>query len=208
MADPCKLAYPAPVRVVDGLLGEATAERLLGWVLDQERAFRPSKIAMGYDAFVDASRRVSLVLSDLSRIMPLFEPAARRVLDDAIPRLGLIGVESYFLESELGWSGDGAFFKLHADTLAQRASPRLLTMVYYLHTRPKAFSGGQLRVHGLGAGEDSRLYQEFEPQVDRAVLFPSWFPHEVCPVVCENGDFASGRFAINCWLHRSPGGVA
>jgi Rps23 Pro-64 3,4-dihydroxylase Tpa1-like proline 4-hydroxylase len=137
--------------------------------------------------------------------MPLIEPTVRKAVDDAIPRLGLVNVDSYLLEPELTWSGDGAFFKMHADTLHRDrlANQRVMTVVYYFHKEPKAFTGGQLCIYGLQADANSSPQHEIEPRSDRAVFFPAWFPHEVLPVQCSSAAFADGRFAITCWVRRN-----
>lgn len=200
------LDYPAPVMIVDDFVGRAGVEQLLQYAIAHESGFQPSKVALRHEGIIDESRRVSKVNSDVYPVMPLIDPVIRKAVDEAIPRLGLVNVESYHLEPELTWCGDGSFFKMHADTLQARASRRVLTMVYYFHKEPKAFTGGQLRLYGLGAEADSCIYQEIEPRLDRAVFFPAWFPHEVLPVRCSSDAFADGRFAINCWVHRTPWG--
>jgi SM-20-related protein len=156
-------------------------------------------------SMVDTSRRVSQVLHDLGPALPLLEPAIRKCVDEAIPALGLVNVEEYVLETELAWHGDGSFFRRHDDTVSRDgAGPqRVLTMVYYVHRRPKRFSGGQLRIYGLAARSEECL-AEIEPLSDRAVFFPSWFPHEVRPIRCDSDDFSDGRFAVNCWVRRIP----
>ncbi|MEJ8856787.1 2OG-Fe(II) oxygenase [Variovorax robiniae] len=191
--------------VLDDFVGDATAQRLLEYAIANEAVFLPSKVALGYEGHVDETHRVSKVNPDIESVMPLIEPMIRKAVADAIPRLGLVNVDSYFLEPEIAWSGDGAFFKMHADTLRDRANPRVLTMVLYFHKEPKAFEGGQLRLYGLGAQPGSSDYQEIEPRWDRAVIFPSWFPHEVLPVRCRSTSFEDGRFALNCWVHRISG---
>jgi Rps23 Pro-64 3,4-dihydroxylase Tpa1-like proline 4-hydroxylase len=80
-----------------------------------------------------------------------------------------------------------------------------MTMIYYFHKEPKAFSGGQLRLYALGSHASSSAYEEVEPRLDRAVFFPSWFPHEVLPIQCDTDMFANGRFAISCWVHKTSG---
>ena len=77
-----------------------------------------------------------------------------------------------------------------------------MTMVYYFYRKPKAFTGGQLRLYGLGA-HATNCISEIEPRFDRAVFFPSWFPHEVLPVHCNSGAFSDGRFAISCWVRKN-----
>ena len=198
------LQVPPPVIIVDDFVGEAAAEQLLQYAIDHEAGFRPSKVALGHVALIDESRRVSMVHSEIDPVLPLIEPTIRKTVDEAIPKLGLVNVESYLLEPELTWCGDGAFFKMHTDTLSRDrlANQRVVTMVHYFHRRPKAFTGGQLRLYGLGAHATDCI-AEIEPRFDRAVLFPSWFPHEVLPVHCNSGAFSDGRFAISCWVRRN-----
>ena len=200
------LQVPAPVMIVDDFVGGAATEQLLQYAIAHESNFRPSKVALGHVAVIDESRRVSRVNSEIDTIMPLIEPVIRKTVDEAIPKLGLVNVESYRLEPELTWSGDGGFFKMHTDTLYRDrlANQRIITMVYYFYRQPKAFTGGQLRVYGLGA-HATNCISEVEPQLDRAVFFPSWFPHEVLPIHCNSNTFSDGRFAISCWIRKNPG---
>jgi SM-20-related protein len=201
------LAYPAPVIIVDDFVGRAAAEQLFQYAIAHESGFRPSKVSLGHRGIIDESRRVSKVNSDLDPVMPLIEPTIRKAVDEAIPKLGLVNVDSYLLEPELAWCGDGGFFKMHRDTLSRDrlAHQRVMTTVYYFYKEPKAFTGGQLRLYGVGADADSDPLQEIEPRSDRAVFFPAWFPHEVLPVSCSSGIFADGRFAITCWVRRNSG---
>jgi hypothetical protein len=197
-------AYPAPVIIVDDFIGRAWAEQLVQYAIAHESDFLPSKVAVGHGGIIDESRRVSRVNHDVGPIMPLIEPAIRKAVDEAIPGLGLVNVDSYLLEPELSWCGNGGFFKTHADTLYRDrlANQRVMTVVYYFYKEPKAFTGGQLCLYGLGADATGSPRQEVAPRFDRAVFFPSWFPHEVLPVLSSD-IFAHGRFAITCWVRRT-----
>jgi Rps23 Pro-64 3,4-dihydroxylase Tpa1-like proline 4-hydroxylase len=200
--------HPAPLMIVDGFVGRAGAEQLLQYATAREAGFLPSKIALGHGGILDESRRVSKVNADIGPAMPVIEPAIRKAVDEAIPKLGLVNVDSYLLEPELTWCGDGGFFKRHVDTLYRDrlANQRVMTMVYYFHKQPKAYTGGQLRLYRLGTDAEGEILQEIEPRFDRAVFFPAWFPHEVLPVHCGSGAFADGRFAISCWVRKNAGG--
>lgn len=199
--------HPAPVIVVDDFAGGAVAEQLFQYALARESDFRQSKVALAHGGIIDESRRVSRVTSDVGPVMPLIEPAIRKAVDEAIPQLGLVNVESYFLEPELSWCGHGGFFGKHVDTLYRDrlANPRVMTVVYYFYKEPKPFTGGQLRLYGPGADAPGGVLQEIEPRLDRAVFFPSWSPHEVLPVQCRSDAFADGRFAMSCWVRRNSG---
>jgi hypothetical protein len=197
---------PASFIVLDDFVGEARTARLLRYAIAQESGFVPSKVALGHAAMIDESRRVSKVNANVAPVMALVEPVIRKAVDRALRKLGLVNVDSYRLEPELTWCGDGAFFKRHTDTLYRDrfANQRVMTMVHYFYREPKAFSGGQLRLYGVGA-EARRCISEIEPRFDRAIFFPAWFPHEVLPVRCRSGAFADGRFAISCWVRKSAG---
>ena len=84
----------------------------------------------------------------------------------------------------------------------KQPTSRFVSMVYYFCATPARFSGGQLRLHSLAATREPGTYVDIEPVNDSALFFPSWFPHEVLPVVCESGRFMDSRFAINCWLRK------
>ena len=98
------------------------------------------------------------------------------------------------IELEMVAHGDGAFFLRHADTVIRRemTSYRAISAVYYFHRLPKSFSGGVLRLHSIGSKEGS--FVDIEPTNDRLIFFPSWFPHEVTPVVCPSGRFEGFSF--------------
>lgn len=194
-----------PVIVIDDFVGPEVVDQLLRYAVEQQPAFAVSTVALADVSMVDTSRRVSLVHHDLDPVLPLLEPAIRKAVDEAIPVLGLVNVDAYFLETELAWHGDGSFFRRHDDTVSRDrvALQRVLTMVYYLHREPKPFRDGQLRIYGL-AGRSDECLAEIEPCSDRAVFFPSWFPHEVRPVRCDSEAFEDGRFAVNCWVRRIP----
>jgi Rps23 Pro-64 3,4-dihydroxylase Tpa1-like proline 4-hydroxylase len=101
---------------------------------------------------------------------------------------------------ELVAHGDGAVFKTHKDTatgVVTGRSPRQISMVYYLHSRPKRFTGGQLRYYAIG----QNAFIDIEPGHDVLLAFPSIAPHSVERVACPGVPFADWRFAVNIWLH-------
>jgi SM-20-related protein len=200
-------AYPEPVIIVDNFIGRARAEQLVQFAVAHEPDFLPATVAVGHGAIIDESHRVLRVNHDIGPMMPLIEPAIRKAVDETTPRLGLVNVDSYLLEPELSWCGNGGFFKMHADTLYRDrlANPRVMTVVYYFYKEPKAFTGGQLCLYRLGADATDSPQEKVEPRFDRAVFFASWLPHEVLPVHSSSDIFADGRFTITCWVRRTSG---
>ncbi len=155
---------------------------------------------------IDADFRRSHVLMD----MP---PAARPVvaeiearLPEALRKLGYPSFTVSRTDAQITASGHGDFFRLHNDTGAGELESREITFVYYFHCMPKAFRGGELRIH------DSRLqhgdyvsdgqYQTIVPEHNQIVFFPSSLMHEVTKVRCISGAFRDARFTVNGWCCR------
>jgi Rps23 Pro-64 3,4-dihydroxylase Tpa1-like proline 4-hydroxylase len=68
----------------------------------------------------------------------------RSVLPDVCAALGSRIFAPARFETELVAHGDGAFFARHTDTIVKskaRRSHRMISMVYYFHSAPKAFTG-------------------------------------------------------------------
>ena len=205
MSEPSFLAgrFP-PHRVLTGWLGEAQAASLLAYTLTAEARFTPTRLndqAPGHNAGrLDAVVRQSSVLKDLGTFAG---PLRRKAL--ALQ----VGLETAFEMShtpanstqiEMVAHGDGAFYRPHTDTYTgDEYTPggrRRLTMVYYLHRRPRRFTGGRLRLFDLGGEQSIRI----EPTHDSLLVFPSSARHEVETISCPDGEFADGRFAVNIWL--------
>jgi Rps23 Pro-64 3,4-dihydroxylase Tpa1-like proline 4-hydroxylase len=119
-------------------------------------------------------------------------------------RLGIKPFIPEKIEVELAAHGDRAFFKRHTDTvthIGHEGRGRIISSVYYFYSLPKSFSGGVLRLHSLAASGEKGTFVDIEPDYDKLVFFPSFFPHEVLPVKCASGEFLHSRFAINFWVH-------
>jgi SM-20-related protein len=193
---------PPAVRI-ENFLGEATAHKLLSYATVHEADFRPSKVRNSDDSRIDLSFRFSKKLHNLGHLKTMIETAVSNVLNEVLAQMEIDYLQSYSLQIEMAWHGDGAFFRRHIDTMTYSDGPlsrRALTMVYYFHRKPKGFSGGHLRLYTI-QGEVGN-YRDIEPVSDSVVFFPSWLPHEVQPVRSPSGDFADGRFSINCWVHK------
>jgi Rps23 Pro-64 3,4-dihydroxylase Tpa1-like proline 4-hydroxylase len=112
------------------------------------------------------------------------------------------------LEVEMIAHGDGGFYGRHVDLNPHREAEtiRALSGVYYFHTRPRAFTGGELRLYPSATGATD-TFIDVEPAHNSFAVFPSWLTHEVMPVRCPSGRFADSRFSVNCWVHiaRKPG---
>lgn len=99
------------------------------------------------------------------------------------------------VELQLTTSNDGDFFKHHNDSGHPECASRKITFVYYFSmTDEPGFTGGNLLLHTL---TDSHI---ITPTHNTVIIFPSYFYHEVQPVVCASQDFYDGRHTLNGWI--------
>jgi SM-20-related protein len=195
---------PAYGRVANWL-GPQMVARLLDYAQSQRASFRVSSLGKGDNQRVDLTIRRSSKLEDLGELKDELHACARMALPAMFDQLGTTPFEPSRFELEMVAHGDGAFYTRHRDTKTGDAgltNRRVISAVYYFHRIPKSFSGGALRIYSFEAAEDRGTFVDIEPTNDTLVFFPSWFPHEVLPVVCPSGRFEDSRFAINCWVHR------
>jgi SM-20-related protein len=129
----------------------------------------------------------------------------RDLVPAIVETLAIPAFEPAKLELELVAHTNAAHLARHRDT---RVGPpngkpyRAISAVYYFFRQPKSFTGGVLRLHSMAATGAAGSFVDIEPENDTLVFFPSWFMHEVSPVVCPSGQFEDSRFAVNCWVLR------
>ena len=98
-------------------------------------------------------------------------------------------------ETQLSRYGKCEFYGIHKDNSIEIPQTRILTLVYYVNKEPAKFEGGDLIIYNEKLDENLRI----KPKHNRAILFESKTKHAVDTVKL-NGDFADGRFSVNCWL--------
>ena len=191
--------WPAPfVRVRNFLPPDEHAALLALMLAGREHFSQPALVGAGY---VNPKTRNNSEADDRIReqVRPGFEPRLRELVGKALPRLGMGSLGAYRMSLQVRTYQTGEFYNAHTDFDAGDPTPRLINYVYYLHRRPKSFSGGDLLLHdGLVAGPFTRI----EPLDNSIVLFPSRILHEVTVVECDPGDFGSGRFSVNGALRK------
>jgi 2OG-Fe(II) oxygenase superfamily len=103
--------------------------------------------------------------------------------------------------------GDGDFLGPHHDDgWPGLRNGRLLSFVYWFHSVPRRFEGGQLTLSGWrerdGALSPIGPKVDIDPEHDSLVVFPSCTRHELRVVRCPPGDFAAARFALVGFIRR------
>jgi len=202
------LSLRADCVLFDEFLSPDELRTLTQYALAREADFRISEVISPGVAgtVVDSEYRRSCVLMDLGRHEVVF----RERIESALPRvLEKLGMEKFPItrfESQMTASNDGDFFKHHSDNAEEGIASRELTYVYFFHQEPKAFQGGELRLHDAdrqdGSWVTSGSYKAIVPEQNQIVFFRSARLHEITPVVCPSKAFADSRFTVNGWLHR------
>jgi Rps23 Pro-64 3,4-dihydroxylase Tpa1-like proline 4-hydroxylase len=196
---------PPPHGLIANWLGPEMVRRLLDFAQEQRDSFFPTGVGYGENARIDANIRHSGRITKLGDLKQELRTRIRAVLPTVFRQLGADAFEPGRIEVEMVAHGDGALYTEHRDDAVEDKKfvvRRVITVVYYFHRLPKAFSGGVLRIYPLAGSKNSTAFVDIEPTNDTLVFFPSWFPHEVLPVACPSSRFEDSRFAINFWVHR------
>lgn len=198
---PSALDQPSPHVVRRDFLPAAEHLAIRDWALAHRRSFVPS--------LVDHANLRADIRSSLTARLPdrgWADTFRTRVLD-AVPGLardlGMAWFAPETIQLSLIAYNEGDFYRPHVDTETSpdRKSDRVLSAVYYFHTEPKAYSGGELRLHAFNPA--STRFADIAPEQNSLLAFASFARHEVRPVSCPSGRFEDSRFAINCWVRRA-----
>lgn len=118
----------------------------------------------------------------------------------------------------------GQFYTWHIDRVSGHslADARVVSMVYYVHSEPRRFEGGNIALSN-GVVYDDKLVTttatttaennnnnsssnkelEIDPRNDRLLIFSSRSAHTVRPTkIPKNTPFRDARFSINIWSGR------
>lgn len=195
-------AENAPVFVQRDFLDAATANALRDYALANAAAFEPTRVGLKGHGRDDPEHRISLGTKDLGLFKPILKQAVTAHLPRIFAGLAMAPIQPSKLETEMIAHGDGAFYGRHIDLNPRRESEtiRALSGVYYFHTEPKGFTGGQLRLYPSATGATDK-FLDVEPENNSFAVFPSWLMHEVMPVQNPSRRFEDSRFSINCWIH-------
>jgi len=209
---------PTYVQLFD-FLPKSERRRLFDWALANSKAFAAATVTSGKggdEGAPNPQQRIALTTRKLEGIEGELTPHLTGALDRIMELTGYSGATPSSLELELAAHGDGAHYIPHLDIPlgkdrvplgAWNGEDRALSAVYYFHSEPKRFSGGELRLFRFGttwdcSDADPASYVDLEPIDNSLVVFPSWAMHEVRPVRCPSGEFRDYRFALNCWYCR------
>lgn len=197
-----------PVCVIDGFLGPEKSARLLDFAVGNPHLFAPSDVHGEAAGQPHLLQRASLSLVDgYDEALADFTAA----VDASFASLcAAVGVPPFVVterEMDLVAHLDGHHYRRHIDALtgaarAETFADRMISLVYYVHRQPQAFSGGELDLYAIAGTERRRV----EPRHDRLVAFSPMTPHQVRTVSLPGNHFADARFSVACWLCRARDG--
>lgn len=196
---------PAPrgrffsVRSIPGWLDREKADALLAYAIDNEARFETAPVLHEGKPKIDSSLRKCDVLYELGPFQEHLAECALALKPELEKAFGIPAFDAKTVEIELAAHGDGAHFHRHIDTFvvcARARYRRILTLVLYLHRRPRGFTGGEVRTYALGGSE----VMDITPEHNMLAAWPSFSAHSVERVSCPSGAFADRRFAINMFI--------
>ena len=192
-------ARPAPfVRVRNFLPPDEHAALLARMLAGRKHFSEPALVGPGYVPDPRTRNNSQANRRFAAEVRLGFEPRLRRLVEGALPRLGMGGLGACSLDLKVRTYQAGEFYAAHNDFDDGDLRPREINYVYYLHRRPKSFSGGHLLLYDDGGSAFTRI----EPEDNSIVLFPSRCFHEVTTVECDPDDFGAGRFSLNGALRK------
>ncbi len=200
LRDPARTAIGLPYAIVDDFLSRTMADGLLAQIIAVQDRFAPALLQREGADPLDRNFRSALRLP--GRVGVDLAPLIAAIVERGDALCDAIGIRPFPVhhrEMSIVAHRGGDFYKRHIDTGApQDGHVRVVSCVYYLHWRPRGFSGGALAIHPLTGDGPPRIV---EPVHNRLAVFASFVPHEVLPTIGA-GAFAESRFSINCWLRR------
>lgn len=183
---------------------------LMRFTLAHERDFVISEVVspgVTNGETIDEEYRRSRVLMHLAEHEKQMLERIRPMLPKLFRKLKMPPFAPTRAEIQITASNHGDFFRDHSDNGHAEIASRALTFVYFFHTEPRPFRGGELRLYdSLYNGEywvRNGHGQVIVPEQNQMVFFPSELVHEITPVVCPSQQFEHSRFTVNGWLHRA-----
>jgi hypothetical protein len=189
--------------VMDQFLAPQELEELTCYSLRHEADFQTSDVILpnASHGVIEYEHRRSRVLVDLGKHQAVILKRIQCVLPRILDRLGIEQFPVARTEVQITASNDGDFFRPHTDNGQETVSSRRISFVYFFHSEPRQFAGGELRLHDSAGNSRTGKYESIVPQQNQIVFFPCSMLHEITPVECPTGAFAASRFTLNGWLH-------
>ena len=203
--------FPGQILCLEGILSPKENSEIYTTAVQQQENFLLTGFYQDHgdlNLAAEDNYRQSLKL-DLESFSTVGEWIRQRVLSvlpQILPQFGLDQVEVTGTEMELVAHNHQHHYSIHYDNATPETQTRVLSYLYYFCRDPKPFWGGQLRVYDTERDPQTEhrwiqgYFNEFIPENNCLVFFPSSCIHEVLPVICPSHRFEESRFTINGWI--------
>jgi Rps23 Pro-64 3,4-dihydroxylase Tpa1-like proline 4-hydroxylase len=196
------------VRIPD-FLSHDEHQRLLDHAIANQDAFLDSEVLTAHGkSQMDYGFRKSRTLfgPEVEKIWELFDERLHGLLPFVRRELGLSWFPLGRVERQLTAHSHEGFFAPHRDTGHAETADRRISCVYYFHSNPQCFTGGDLRLYDnwvTDRGSSAAAsYTTLTPLDNSIVFFRSDTFHEVRAVHRESEEFRDSRFAMTIWFRE------
>lgn len=196
---------PSLVVTLDEFLVLQELTRLERFIADRAESFAQARVVLrsATKAAVATRHRSARFMNAPEWLYRLLEDRFRLHLLFILRSLAYPAYEMSWLEAQITASNDGDFFSRHNDDADARMMERETTYVYFCHSEPRAFEGGELVVYPPAGSSAGPI--RIQPVRNRIALFTSSLTHEILQVRCPSREFVHSRFTVNGWLRAGAG---
>ena len=175
-------------------------EEVLAEFVAQREAFFESPLLYSDDRTSSRTRDMAIRRSK-SLASPAIDRLIGRICRDAYAQDPMI--EHKLGVPKLRWPhttgsciayNDGDFVVTHQDYMRSVFGDRLLGCLYYFHSQPKKFAGGEFVLY-----QDGQKFT-IEPESGSLIIFPAHLEHEVQEISVPSTRFEDGRFVLAGFL--------
>ena len=183
------------------LMGTELHGDMLDFFLSHETEFSPARVG---DNQLDTTNRVAVFrwTDDFPHLTEV-----KAVLDGVFPDVcEALEIPIFSASYDLQFQAhlDGGFHRPHPDHDVENV--RKLAFIYYFHTQPKGFDGGQLRIYAHAANGnawyDPMRFHTIPPTDNSVIFFPVEYYHEVLQVTSHKNrtGFDGARLSFGGWI--------
>jgi len=192
---------PCPYWQIDNFLKPQEILHLWDTIKENNDSFSSSMISKG----LVSENRQSHVLykKSMPDIDSWFFPKIFNNLNSALRRCHVTQFNMNRHELQLTMHLHDDYYVTHSDTNKENANSPKLTFVYYFHTLPKQYKGGDLLLFDTDTEEDeySMKYTRISPAYNSVLFFPSTAFHQITPISLDTDNYLDGRYTLNGWIH-------
>jgi len=193
---------PLPYWQIDNFLKPPEITHLWDTIKENKVIFSPTRTGAGLA--IKGRKSHVLYKKSIPDIDSWFFPKIFNNLNSALRYCHVTQFNMNRHELQLTMHLHGDFFVTHQDAIKEKnTNSRKLTFVYYFHTLPKHYMGGDLLLFDTDTEEDghSMKYTRISPVYNSVLFFPSTAFHMVTPISLDTDNYLDGRYTLNGWIH-------